>query len=261
MSLAQAKDLIQAKALGCLDEEEEKLFAKLLEEDDFPWQELGQYQNLVAFLPTLLDIENPDKEVKDNIARKLYEYGEKIKVEEETENVAESENQLEDSLNEIKEEGVVIEEEPDIIPPGVAVEENYQEDVQPIKKGISFKDHGVLQGPLSKPEGLAKKPPVTQLNKSEQPPLSGLPKKETDKRRVKSYVSKIPPVIEQPEEKSNKMNILAIIISVIALLLMLVLYFMMSADIRENQNEIQKLKNQIHSEVLFDSKSNISDQS
>ena len=127
MSLAQAKDLIQAKALGCLDEEEEKLFAKLLEEADFPWQELGQYQNLVAFLPTLLDIENPDKEVKDNIARKLYEYGEKIKVEEETENVAESENQLEDSLNEIKEEGVVIEEEPDIIPPKTAVEEDYQE--------------------------------------------------------------------------------------------------------------------------------------
>ncbi|MCH6574331.1 MAG: hypothetical protein IH795_03865, partial [Bacteroidetes bacterium] len=63
-------ELLQAKALGCLDPEDDALFTKLMKEDEnFPWQELGHYQNLVAFLPTLLEIEVPDREVKDNIAR------------------------------------------------------------------------------------------------------------------------------------------------------------------------------------------------
>ena len=72
MNNVQAKDLIQAKALGCLDPEDDSVMNRLMDEDDdFPWQELGQYQNLVAFLPTLLDTENADQDVKDNVAEKL----------------------------------------------------------------------------------------------------------------------------------------------------------------------------------------------
>ena len=40
--------------------------------NDFPWQELGEYQNLAALLPAILNIETPGPELKDKVARKLY---------------------------------------------------------------------------------------------------------------------------------------------------------------------------------------------
>ena len=257
MSTASAKDLIQAKALGCLDPEEETIFSKLLEDSDFPWQEFGQYQNLVAFLPSLLDIENPDQEVKDDIARKLYEYGEKIKAEEKTENVANTKIQQEDTLKDIEEEGIVIEEETET-KLDTPVEEPDTEVKPPLKKGISFKEHGVLQVPLSKPEELTGKETPKQQNKPERTSQRGLSKKEFEKRNVKSYVSKIPAVIEPEKKKqSNKLAIAAIIIAVITLLLMVVFYFKISSDVQKNRDEIQQLREQINSEVIFEHPDNL----
>jgi len=260
MGVTQAKDLLQAKALGCLDQEEEILFSKLLEEDNnFPWQEFGQYQNLVAFLAALLDVENPDQNVKDDIARKLYEYGEKIKAEEKIDDITETEIQTDNSLKEIEDEGVIIEKEPFTVPE-VLLEEQPSEVRPTIKKGISFKEHGVLQVPINERERLKNKTSGEPLNKNERTLTSSLTKKEFEKKSVKSYVSKIPAVIE-PEEKSksNKMVIAAIIISVITLLLLIVIYFKISSDIQENRDEIQQLKEQIHSGILFDQSYNISE--
>ena len=49
MSETRVKDLIQAKALECLDTKENATFLHLMEEDnEFPWEGFGQYQNLVA---------------------------------------------------------------------------------------------------------------------------------------------------------------------------------------------------------------------
>jgi hypothetical protein len=49
MSNMESKELLQAKALGCLDPEDDALITKLMKEDEnFPWQELGHYQNLVT---------------------------------------------------------------------------------------------------------------------------------------------------------------------------------------------------------------------
>ena len=66
-------DLLYAYSLGCLDKED------LLELDEyfqtaneFPWQELGEYQNLAALLPAILNMETPGHELKDKVARKLY---------------------------------------------------------------------------------------------------------------------------------------------------------------------------------------------
>src|SRR3970282_154183 len=67
-------ELIKSYVLGCLNPEVEKGLKSFMEDtENFPWQELGQYQNLVAMLPLNLSFETPGLEVKDRVARKLYE--------------------------------------------------------------------------------------------------------------------------------------------------------------------------------------------
>lgn len=65
--------LLHAFALGCLEREEYDLMMEYFKSNqDYPWQELGEYQNLVALLPSFLNIESPEPRVKDMVARKLY---------------------------------------------------------------------------------------------------------------------------------------------------------------------------------------------
>ena len=60
-------------ALGCLDKDEFVSMVDYIEAGgDFPWQELGELQNLTALLPSFLNIETPDPAVKDQVARTLY---------------------------------------------------------------------------------------------------------------------------------------------------------------------------------------------
>jgi hypothetical protein len=64
---------LYAFALGCLDKGD---FIDLMEYIDgggsFPWQELGEYQNLCALLPSFLHLEEVPAAVKDKVARRLY---------------------------------------------------------------------------------------------------------------------------------------------------------------------------------------------
>ncbi len=65
--------LLYAYALGCLDKEDYlKLNEYLSHSTDFPWQNLGEFQNLVALLPSFLNVEDPPSGLKDRVARKLY---------------------------------------------------------------------------------------------------------------------------------------------------------------------------------------------
>jgi anti-sigma-K factor RskA len=73
MADQQYHELLFAYSLGCLDKEElQELNEYFQTENDFPWQELGEYQNLVALLPAILNVETPGPELKDKVARKLY---------------------------------------------------------------------------------------------------------------------------------------------------------------------------------------------
>jgi len=65
--------LLYPFALGCLEREDYELMMEYFKSNqDYPWQEFGEYQNLVALLPSFLNIEIPDVLVKDRVARKLY---------------------------------------------------------------------------------------------------------------------------------------------------------------------------------------------
>lgn len=70
------KDLsvhLHAFAIGCLDREDyQKVLSHIRASADFPYQELGEYQNLSSLLTSFLDIETPASSVKDKVARKLY---------------------------------------------------------------------------------------------------------------------------------------------------------------------------------------------
>jgi hypothetical protein len=69
----ELQNLLYAYALGCLDRDDfEKLIEHLESSESFPWQELGEYQNLAALLPSFLNVEEPSPGLKDKVARKLY---------------------------------------------------------------------------------------------------------------------------------------------------------------------------------------------
>jgi hypothetical protein len=73
-------DLIYAYSLGCLDNEElQRLREPLDRGEDVNIKELGELQNLTSLLPSILKIANPDPQLKDNVAKKLYRLKDEIK--------------------------------------------------------------------------------------------------------------------------------------------------------------------------------------
>lgn len=70
---------LYAFTLGCLEKDEYiELKQHLQSGGDFNYAELGEYQNLTALLPAILNIETPGHHVKDKVARKLYRLRDKI---------------------------------------------------------------------------------------------------------------------------------------------------------------------------------------
>jgi hypothetical protein len=78
--LENINDLIYAYSLGCIDKEELlELNSQLDNGEEFNIKELGEFQNLVSLLPSTLTLENPDPQLKDNVAKKLYRLKDEIK--------------------------------------------------------------------------------------------------------------------------------------------------------------------------------------
>ena len=257
MSNMESKELLQAKALGCLDPEDDARFTKSMREDEnFPWQELGHYQNLVAFLPTLLDIEIPEPEVKDNVARKLYELGEKFKAGKEDE-VKQNTIAKEKELDKIEEDGVILEEEPIEKAEIPAVGEDLA-DVSNTNKEISFKEHGVLlQSPSNDEKKVMREPLIKkQQGGPETKTTPTQPKKEFEQKSVKSYVSKFPAGAADGESsKSRSGLIVTVILFVVTLLALIFVYFKLSSDIQENRDRIDILEKQIGTEIILENTS------
>ncbi len=66
-------NLIYAYALGCLDESDIKKIKEGGKVDpNFSWEELGEFQNLISLMSSILVVEIPKPEVKERVAKKLY---------------------------------------------------------------------------------------------------------------------------------------------------------------------------------------------
>jgi len=73
--------MLQAKALGCLDAEDNEDLQSFIDEGHvFPWNELGRFQNVASLLPLALQLELPDTELKDRVALKLIKLSEQLRI-------------------------------------------------------------------------------------------------------------------------------------------------------------------------------------
>lgn len=80
MDIQKFNDLIYAYSAGCLDQEElAEINEYLISGGKIPNTELGELQNIVSFLPTILELENPEPQVKDRVARRLYRLRDEIR--------------------------------------------------------------------------------------------------------------------------------------------------------------------------------------
>jgi hypothetical protein len=77
--MERLNELIYAYSLGCLTPSENDKFLDYINNDDFNFHELGEYQNLAALLPAILTMEVPDPHVKNSVARKLYRLKDEIR--------------------------------------------------------------------------------------------------------------------------------------------------------------------------------------
>ncbi len=243
MSGLQVKDLLQAKALGCLDSEEEEIFIKCAKEDEnFPWKEYGSYQKIVSRMPALLEIEIPDQEVKDKVSQTLYDLNEKLTSEEKS--VKEDESDEGIIIEELEEGGDVESQEiPDLKEIGTEKKE--------MADSISFKKYKASEIPLPGFENLNKETFTKQTDKPKKKSPTNFTRKELKKKPVKNYSSKIPVGENHYGRNKNKLFLItAVTFLLITLLLVIFIYFKFSSDIESNKNEIKNLKQQIKSEVI-----------
>ena len=80
MEKKKITDLIKLEVLSCLsDKDRDNLQSLKTEGSEFPWKTLGDYQNLIAFLPLVLELKYPANDLKDRTAMKLYSIRDQIK--------------------------------------------------------------------------------------------------------------------------------------------------------------------------------------
>lgn len=248
MDEIRTKELLPAKALGCLDTEENENFLKLMEEDsEFPWQEFGQYQNLVAQMPTLLEFEMPDPEVKNKIVNEIQAQVEEVQVEEEVEtgteqDLTETAQDLNDAVEVIEDEDLIIEEE-EIIPQEIEQEQDFEidEGKTVVPSGISIKEPEKPDFDLNELQKVKSKLTKEQKEKVQKKEV----KKEVRDKPTKNYVSKFLKEEKAGRVGSNKLLTIAASVIVIILVILLVMYLGLSSEIDDNKQEIQKLKQRI----------------
>jgi hypothetical protein len=125
-------DLLYAYSIGCLDKEDLLQLTNFIETgNEFPSQELGEYQNLAALLPSILNMETPGPEIKDKVARKLY----RIKNERLPSITSES----------IRKEQAAVEVKHNILIEGKTLQSDSFEHTGTLKENLTSGDEGVLK--------------------------------------------------------------------------------------------------------------------
>ena len=73
-------EMISAFAAGCMDQENYKQFRNYIRSGgELPEGELGELQNVISLVPSILDLEQPDAELKERVAKKLISLQTEIK--------------------------------------------------------------------------------------------------------------------------------------------------------------------------------------
>ena len=230
MDRNKAIELIKARTLGCLTKDEDAEFNEYMESgEDFPWDILGEYQNLTAMLPILLKVEVPDPELKDNIARKLYKIIQELKAKQQAElaPVAETEPETPEAEPEIETE----QEEEEVL-----TEESIK---------FSTEDGSTLSESDLSPESSENKldlAPTEQIveEKSAQEKTEKIVDEKIERQRTIEYIDTYHKEEMAALKEANKKNkLFSIILFGISLILLAVVYFLLSSDISSNKEEIE----------------------
>jgi periplasmic protein TonB len=65
-------ELIQLYTAGCISQPDKIILKSLMENDEnFPWAELAEFQNLIAILPSAINPETPSHDIKEEIVMKM----------------------------------------------------------------------------------------------------------------------------------------------------------------------------------------------
>jgi len=210
MDRNKSVDLIKSYVLGCLNPEVEKGLKSFMEDtENFPWQELGQYQNLVAMLPLNLSLETPGVEVKDNVAKKLSE----LRVEPESPQYVEEEAMINEQIHLDDEQQVSIYESPQ-----ETLEEITQSELSeeiPEKTEILIEEDIVAKEPVTtlkrKGEKIEKVVPQTVEEHRRGSKMRDILDKEEFEKMIKEYIDTYyQKMFEDVREESKKVFFIAI---------------------------------------------------
>lgn len=254
MSTEELNEKIFAAALGCLDKNESSLFNKSISgKKDFQEKNLGIYQQLVSMLPLVLEPAEPDKSIKDKIARKVYRLkdstfidsvskhdysntidktGKIIPVKDTDEKAPEPI----DVIEPVKKPEPIVENKP-VEPPVPISNEKPKQITERFEKINSLSDESgkgdivFTQRKLDIPLGDAKRKPVRKE-----------PKPAADEE---SFPVELPVVEEDVENKSRFFTILLIFISAIAMIGAAIIYIKYTSENDRLNLQIDELRTQI----------------
>ena len=228
MDRNKAIDLIKAKTLGCLTKDEDAEFKEYMESgEDFPMDVLGEYQNLTAMLPILLQLEVPDSELKDNVARKLYKIIEELKAKQQAElppvpETETTEAEIESDIEQEVEEALPEETIKFSVDEGSSLSE-------PDLSTVSSEN--VLDLPVAEQD-------IEEKSRREK--VEDIVDEKLERKRTIEYIDKYhKEEMAALEGASKKNKLFSIILFVISLILLAVVYFLLSSDISSNKEKIE----------------------
>jgi len=202
MEKKKAIDLIKLEVLDCLNNADtETLSLSKKVDSDFPWKELGEYQNLSAFLSVALPLEFPVSELKDKVALKLYNMRDEIKA------------KL-DAKRKLEEPPVLIEEETKIIDEEFIVEET---NVPVIEEEIS---------PLSV-SGRIEQKRTEEISTKTDLRIKATFDKELVEKTVKEYFKfHFEPALKSISDSMKRNFVISLVLFAISLILIVILFVM-----------------------------------
>ena len=228
MDRNKAIDLIKAKTLGCLTKDEDAEFKEYMEGgEDFPWDVLGEYQNLTAMLPILLQLEVPDSELKDNVSRMLYKIIEELKAKQQAELPPVPETETTEA--EIESD---IEQEVEEALPEETIKFSVDESSSLSEPDLStVSSENVLDLPVAEQD-------IEEKSRREK--VEDIVDEKLERQRTIEYIDKYhKEEMAALEGASKKNKLFSIILFVISLILLAVVYFLLSSDISSNKEKIE----------------------
>ncbi len=223
-----AVKLLKAKALGCLDHSEDSELLEFMETaEDFPWLELGEYQNLVSLLPLYLPLELPGNEVKDVLKNKLLELHNQLFPVQEEEPVL-----VEEEIPTIEEENI-----PDEVELDTRDIDNHVDHELNIQDNIAFEEpEESVQETIE--DTLTQSKPVYKKEIFEEQ------KEKTDKK-IRENIKKIDDELFKLDQTVKRNFFISLGLIVVLIVVVIFIYLSLSSRIGDQQDKFDRLKNDI----------------